>query len=223
MDNGKSLENTYFPIFVDLRGSLVVVVGGGMVAARKVESLVKAGASVMVIAPKVVPEIASLPEVLVETREYEEDDLEGAQLVIAATDSEVINRQVSEDARQRNIFCNVVDRPELCSFIVPSVVERGPIKVAISTGGFSPALSRRLRLSIGNSIGDEYVTMAAILGTIRPLVRSMPGGSDDHRRIFELLIDSDLLDAIRTGDRPRAEDVLFQALGMRIDLREIMP
>jgi precorrin-2 dehydrogenase / sirohydrochlorin ferrochelatase len=220
MDNQ---ENMYFPIFVDLRDRLVVVVGGGMVAARKVESLVKAGARVKVIAPQVVGEIAETVDVAIDLREYEEDDLEGAFLVIAATDSEKINRAVSEEASQRRIFCNVVDRPELCSFIVPSIVDRGPIRIAISTGGFSPALSRRLRMLIGKNIGDEYVSLAAILGIIRPLVRSQSGTPDDHKRIFELLIDSELIDAIRSGDRRLAEDILFQALGQHIDLKGIIP
>ncbi|HVN71184.1 MAG TPA: bifunctional precorrin-2 dehydrogenase/sirohydrochlorin ferrochelatase [Desulfomonilia bacterium] len=220
MDNQ---DNRYLPIFIDLRDRLAIVVGGGPVAARKVESLVKAGARVKVIAPEVVDEIAVNPSVQVDLREYEEDDLEGAFLVIAATDSEKINRAVSEEAGQRRIFCNVVDRPELCSFIVPSVVERGPIKVAISTGGFSPALSRRLRALIGNNIGDEYVSLAAILGMIRPIVRSSSGDSEDHKRVFDLLIDSELIDAIRSGDRALAEDILFQALGRHINLKGIIP
>lgn len=216
-------ENIYYPIFVDLTDRLVVVVGGGMVAARKVESLVKAGARVTVIAPEVVEEIASNRFIQIELREYEEDDLQGASLVIAATDDEKINCSVSREASELGIFCNVVDRPELCSFIVPSVVERGPIKVAISTGGISPALSRRMRLLLGKAIGDEYVTLAAIMGLVRPIVRSQPGGSEDHKRIFELLIDSDLMDAIRTGERTRAEDILLQALGEHIDLKGLMP
>jgi precorrin-2 dehydrogenase/sirohydrochlorin ferrochelatase len=216
-------ENIYLPIFIDLREKPVVVVGGGMVAARKVESLVKAGARVKLIAPEVAEEIALNPDVRVELREYEDDDLEGAFLVIAATDDEKINRAVSKEALERHIFCNVVDRPELCSFIVPSVVERGPIKVAISTGGFSPALSRKLRAVIGKNIGDEYVTMASILGLIRPIVRSQGGESEDHKRLFELLIDSELIDAIRASDRRLAEDILYQALGRHIDLKGIMP
>lgn len=218
-----TMENTYLPIFIDLRDKPVVVVGGGTVAARKIESLLKAGARVKVIAPEVTDEIASFEELDIELREYEEDDLEGALLVVAATDNERINRAVSGEAKQRNIFCNVVDRPELCSFIVPSVVERGPIKVAISTGGLSPALSRRLRLIIGKAIGDEYVGLASVLGKVRPLVRSQGGLSEDHKRVFEILIDSELIDAIRSGDRNMAEDILSQALGQHIDLSEIIP
>jgi precorrin-2 dehydrogenase/sirohydrochlorin ferrochelatase len=216
-------ENLYHPIFVDLRDKLVVVVGGGMVAARKVEPLLKAGARIKVIAPEVVDEIGQCAQVEIVSREYKKGDLKGASLVIAATHSEETNRAVSRDALSKRIFCNVVDSPELCTFIVPSVVERGPIKIAISTGGFSPALSRRLRMIIGKNLGEEYVILAAILGKIRPLVRSSTGVSEDHRRLFEVLIDSELLDAIRANDRGLAEDILFQALGEHIDLKEIIP
>lgn len=216
-------ENLYHPIFIDLRDKLVVVVGGGMVAARKVEPLLKAGARIKVIAPEVVDEIGQCAQVEIVSREYKKGDLKGASLVIAATHSEETNRAVSADALSKRIFCNVVDSPELCTFIVPSVVERGPIKIAISTGGFSPALSRRLRMIIGKNLGEEYVILAAILGKIRPLVRSSTGVSEDHRRLFEVLIDSELLDAIRANDRGLAEDILFQALGEHIDLKEIIP
>lgn len=215
-------HNPYFPIFVDLRGRTVVVVGGGAVAARKVESLARAEARVRVVAPWVCDEIASTPGVEVCCRPYVEDDLEGAYLVVAASNDPEVNQAVSKDAARRGVLCNVVDTPRLCSFIVPSVVERGPIKVAISTGGLSPALSRRLRLVVGSAIGDEYVTLAKVLGAIRPIVTSQPGSPDDHRRVFEVLIDSELLDAVRAGDRSRAEHILSAALGRPIDLREIM-
>lgn len=218
-----SLENSYYPIFVDLRGKLVLIVGGGMVAARKVEALQKSGARVKVISPEVVDEISRAADVEIVNRTYAKGDLKGAVLVIAATDDGETNRQVSDDATSKRIFCNVVDKPELCTFIVPSVVEKGPIKIAISTGGVSPALSKKLRMVIGNNIGDEYTVLAAILGKIRPLVRSRPGGQDDHKRLFDVLIESELMDAIRNHDRKLAEDILLQALGEHIDLKEVFP
>lgn len=216
-------NNPYIPLFVDLRNRRVLVVGGGPVAARKVESLVKAGARVTVVAPEVCSEITGLEGVTIHQREYRAGDLEGAFLAIAASGDPDVNRAVSEQADARNIMCNVVDTPSLCSFIVPSVVERGPIKIAISTGGLSPALSRRLRHVLGNALGEEYVTLALILGRIRPIVLSMSPSSDDHRRIFEVLIDSDLLDAIRCKDREKAQGILREALGTEVDLGEVMP
>jgi precorrin-2 dehydrogenase/sirohydrochlorin ferrochelatase len=216
-------SNHYYPLFIDLEGKTVVVVGGGLVALRKVEALRKTGARVKVISPEVMPEIASDTGVEILRRGYTPGDLFGASLVIAATDDEETNIAVSRDASMSNIFCNVVDKPDLCTFIVPSVVEKGPIKIAISTGGVSPTLSKRLRVQIANFLGDEYATLAVIMGKIRSLVIAGEGGFESHKRIFEVLIDSELIDAIRAHDREHAEEILYQALGERIDLTEIMP
>ncbi len=216
-------ENFYYPLFVDLRGSVIVVVGGGLVACRKIDPLLAAGAQVRVIAPDVNEEIETLTGIEIVRRDYTQGDLEGAMLVIAATDDMATNALVSSDARSLGIFCNVVDIPQLCSFIVPSVVEKGPIKIAISTGGVSPALSRKMRMVIGSLIGDEYATLALIMGKIRPLVLAQEGGHEDHKRVFDVLVNSELIDAIRAQDRELAEHILLEALGEHIDLEGIVP
>ncbi len=223
MNDLLTIDNHFYPLFIDLRDRLVVVVGGGMVAWRKVEALRRAGARVRVIAPEVVERIEQDEGLEVVRRGYEPGDLDGAWLVIAATDDEETNVAVSKDAESRRVFCNVVDQPGLCSFIVPSVVEKGPIKIAISTGGVSPAFSKKMRIRIGKLLGDEYSILALIMGRIRPIVLSGEGGHEDRKRIFEVLIDSELLDAIREHDRDRAEQILFEALGERIDLTEVLP
>jgi len=223
MNDLLTMDNRFYPLFIDLRDRLVVVVGGGMVAWRKVEALCRAGARVRVIAPEVVERIEQDEGLEVVRRGYEPGDLDGAWLVIAATDDEETNVAVSRDAESRRVFCNVVDQPGLCSFIVPSVVEKGPIKIAISTGGVSPALSKKMRIRIGKLLGDEYSILALIMGRIRPIVLSGEGGHEDRKRIFEVLIDSELLDAIREHNRDRAEQILFEALGERIDLTEVLP
>ena len=223
MNDLLTMDNRFYPLFIDLRDRLVVVVGGGMVAWRKVEALRRAGARVRVIAPEVVERIEQDEGLEVVRRGYEPGDLDGAWLVIAATDDEETNVAVSRDAESLRVFCNVVDQPGLCSFIVPSVVEKGPIKIAISTGGVSPALSKKMRIRIGKLLGDEYSILALIMGRIRPIVLSGEGGHEDRKRIFEVLIDSELLDAIREHNRDRAEQILFEALGERIDLTEVLP
>jgi len=223
MNDLLTMDNRFYPLFIDLRDRLVVVVGGGMVAWRKVEALRRAGARVRVIAPEVVERIEQDEGLEVVRRGYEPGDLDGAWLVFAATDDEETNVAVSRDAESRRVFCNVVDQPGLCSFIVPSVVEKGPIKIAISTGGVSPALSKKMRIRIGKLLGDEYSILALIMGRIRPIVLSGEGGHEDRKRIFEVLIDSELLDAIREHNRDRAEQILFEALGERIDLTEVLP
>ncbi|MCD6570177.1 MAG: bifunctional precorrin-2 dehydrogenase/sirohydrochlorin ferrochelatase [Deltaproteobacteria bacterium] len=219
MDNK---ENRYYPIFLDLKDKECVVVGGGIVAARKIESLLGAGAKVTVISPDVISEIANMPGIKIRHRQYKPRDLKDAFLVIAATNNEKENKVVSKEALSRHIFCNVVDQTDLCSFIVPSVVEKGPIKIAISTGGASPSLASKLRREIDNSIGPEYETLARILDKIRPLVLSQEGGAPEHRRIFDVLINSALMDAIKDNDRSLAEDILFQALGLHITLEGIL-
>ena len=198
-----------------------MVVGGGMVAYRKIETLVAAGAKVKVIALQIIKEISGMSGIEIAKKGYESGDLEEAALVIAATDDESTNIAVSEDASAMRIFCNVVDRPSLCSFIVPSIIEKGPIKIAISTGGISPALSRKMRREIGGSIGDEFATLAMIMGKIRPLVLSREGGHENHKRIFDVLVNSPLIDAIKEGDRDLAEQILLEALGEHIDLEEM--
>jgi len=185
--------------------------------------LIGAGAHVRVVSPAVVPEIQDLEAVEIRLKPYDGRDLAGAWMVIAATDDEAVNLAVSRDANKRRIFCNVADRPEVCSFIVPSVVERGPIKIAISTGGVSPALAKRLRMELGSMVGDEYVSLARLLGALRPLVLSQEGGHTAHKRVFDVLVNSELLDAIAQHDAELVHTILEQALGQHIDLEGILP
>ena len=215
-------ENMYYPIFLDLKDKLCVVIGGGRVAARKAESLVSAGARVKVISDDILDEISSMDGVIIEKRKYKEGDLGGAFLVIAATDDPDENLRITKEAMAKNILLNVVDKIELCNFIMPSVVEKGPLKIAISTGGFSPALARRLRIEIGKHIGQEFEILARILSRIRPIVTQMGGDANMHKRMFEVLIDSSLLDAIREGDREQINDIIYQALGVQIDIEDLM-
>lgn len=217
------MDNHYYPLFADLRDRLVVIVGAGLVAQRKIEPLCRAGARVRVVSPEMTGGIAARDDLELVRRSYEPKDLDGAFLVIAATDDDETNLAVSRDANERHIFCNVVDQPRLCSFIVPSIVEKGPIKIAISTGGVSPALSKRMRIEIDRLLGDEFATLALIMGRIRPIVLSGEGGHENHKRIFEVLIDSELLEAIRANDRELAERILFEALGEHVGLEGIFP
>lgn len=215
-------SNRYYPAFLDLKDRLCVVVGGGMVAWRKVDALLDCEARVRVVSPEIVPEIHVRGNIELRNKPYESADLKGAYLVIAATDDEEINRRVSRDAAARRVFCNVVDQPVRCSFIVPAVMESGPIKIAISTGGIAPALSKRLRLDIGGFIGEEYAVLAEILGRIRPLVLAQEGGHVAHKRVFEVLVNSPLLETIREGDKALVAEILEAALGETVDLEGIL-
>ena len=213
--------NHYYPAFLDLRGRRVLVVGGGLVAVRKIDGLLKCACHIKVVAPEIRPEIEAQPFDLVR-RAYEPTDLDGACLVFAATDDDELNAAVARDAAARGIWCNAASAPETGSFIVPSLVERGPIKVAISTGGASPALAKRLRVELGCQIGPEYERLAIILERIRPYVLEQPGGSAAHQRIFELLVNSELIEALHEGDREEIAAMLEMALGRSIAFEDLL-
>lgn len=213
--------NPYYPAFLDLRGRLIAVIGGGVVALRKVDTLLKAGARIRVVAPEILPDFRLLP-VEIRQKAYDSSDVEGAVLVFAATGDSGVNAAVNADAEKAGLFCNVIEEPGRGSFIVPALVERGPIKIAISTGGFSPALARRLRVELGCQVGEEYEKLALILGHIRPLVLAQPGGAETHRRIFEILVNSELVEALHAGDKDEAEAILEQALGVSVRLEDVL-
>ena len=202
------MEN-YYPVFLDLKGKRVLVVGGGQVALRKVKSLLECGADVFVVAPEAVPELRQMAlEGCIRwvNREYAEGDLEGAYLVISATDSQEVNRRVSADAHARGVFVNVVDDPELCSFIVPSVMRRGELVIAVSTGGSSPLFAKKVRQTLEQVIGPEYGEMAALLGRLRPYVRSVGATEAERVKIWEKVLASRAMELLREGRISEAEE-----------------
>jgi len=197
---------SYYPALLDLKGRRCVVIGGGDVAERKVNSLVECGADVVVIAPQVSDAIGRLARqgaIRMSAKRYTSGDLAGAWLVIAAGPPEV-NAAVAEEARREGILINVVDDPDRCDFIVPAVVRRGPVLVAISTEGSSPALARRLRELVEAQIGPEYGELADLLGRLRAEVLAV-GSEEARRRIWERILDSRCLELLRQGRRDEAE------------------
>lgn len=163
-------ERWPYPAFLNLEDRDCIVIGGGAVAAQKVKVLVECGARVQVVSPTMHPEIDALAKrglLTVIAREFTPSDVDDAFLVIGATDDDLINRRVAEEARQRGILVNVVDDPDVSDFIVPSSIRRGPLTVAISTMGYSPALSRKLRVYLQELIGEEYEGLVMVIGRIR--------------------------------------------------------
>ena len=161
------MSKGYYMACLDLTGRSVLVVGGGRVALEKVHGLLDAGARVTVVAPDALPELLDLPIEWL-PRAYATSDLRGRFLVVAATSSTPLNRRVFADAEARNVFCNVVDVPELCSFILPAVHRQGPIAVAVSTGGASPALAQRIRDDVAGLVGPRHADLAEELRALRP-------------------------------------------------------
>ncbi len=160
-------DKQYYMACLDLDGRSVLVVGGGPVALEKVRSLLECGARVTVVAPEALPELLSLPVEWIE-RGYHTSDLRNRFLVVTATSSTPVNRRVFADAEARNVFCNVVDVPELCSLILPAVHRQGPIAVAVSTGGASPALAQRIRDDVAALVGPRHADLAVQLRELRP-------------------------------------------------------
>jgi precorrin-2 dehydrogenase/sirohydrochlorin ferrochelatase len=184
-------ENALYMACLDLAGRSCLVVGAGPVGLEKSEGLVRAGAHVTVVAPAFVGGFDALPVERVERR-YETSDLEGRFLVVAATSETDVNRQVFADAEARSLLCNVADVPELCSFILPAVHRVGPIAVAVSTGGASPALAQRLRSDIAGLIGPEHVELAQRLRELRPWAKENLATYEERRDYFAGLVDEAL-------------------------------
>ncbi len=209
----------YYPVMLDLRGRPAVVVGGGTVAETKVGPLVDAGARVTVVAPALTPGLAlrvreagltHLPRV------YAAGDLAGAYLVIAATDDPEVNHAVHAEAEARGVLVNVVDDPPYCGFILPSILRRGDLVVAVSTSGNAPALAVRIRERIERELGSEYARFLEIAGTLRkPLAEKFPD-FQVRKRLWYRLVDSDVLALLRAGDEPRAMERIAEIMGIGV-------
>ena len=214
----------YFPAFLDLKDKLCVVVGGGRVAERKVRSLLKAGASIKVIGPEFTDSLSRLKKngkIIFRPRAFRSRDLSGAFLAIAATDDRATNERVYREAAERRIPVNLVDDPAHCSFIVPSLVERGDLLLAISTSGQSPALAKLLRQKLQKEIGPEYAFLLKLLGAVRKKILPRGFGQKDKQKIFRQLVREDLLSLIRKKDRRRMEARLRNILGPGFSLKEL--
>ena len=168
-----STKHSYYPIFLDISDNPCLVVGGGGVAERKVKMLLKFNAKIKLVSPKVTKTLSKLAEngqIEIIKREYMDKDIDGMRLVFAATNIEEINSKIRKEAKKRRIPVNVVDNPDLCDFIVPSIVKKGPIIIAISTSGILPLLSKKLKEEINNYITADYIKYGFIIGKFRKLL-----------------------------------------------------
>ncbi len=167
---------TYYPVSLDLSGRLCVVVGGGSVAKRKVQGLLKAGAEVLIVSPALSENLELLvngTNVQWTKNDYHKDCLSGACIVIGATDSPDINNQISIDAQTAGIPVNIADDPDLCTFILPAICKKGDIQVAVCTSGAAPAISALIRDTIDTSIGEEYEILVAVLKELRSRIKKL--------------------------------------------------
>lgn len=202
----------YLPIFMKLDGQLCLVVGAGEVAVRKASVLLDAGAKVKVVAPEFDPAFATMADVECVTESFQASHLDSALLVIAATNDSAVNRAVSELARLRNIPVNVVDCPELCSFIVPSILDRSPLVVAFSTGGASPVLARMLRGKLETMIPHGYGRLTKFCARLRDAVKAHVTTTAGRRIFWENVLEGVIAEKVLAGDEAGAEALLRDQL-----------
>lgn len=207
-----------YPVFlVNLQDQRSVVVGGGSVAERKVRSLLQAEASVTVVSPALTVGLQRLVQegdLEWVQREYQQGDLAEAFLVIGATDDAETNEQVWQEAVERGVLVNIVDDPARCNFIVPSLVQRGDLCLAISTGGKSPALAKRLRERLEAEFGPEYAAFAALLGDLRERVKASYPDATERKNLFYRLVDSDILELIAQGRDDLVQQRVEEIVGL---------
>jgi len=215
----------YYPVHLDIKNRNCLVVGGGAVGTRKVNTLLACGARVTVVSPdpaQQLKKMAAKGSITLKERAYRTVDLEDMFLVIGATDDEMLNRQISEEAEQIGILCNIADRPEACNFILPSVVQRGDLVITISTSGQSPALAKRLRRKLEAQFGEEYADFLLLMGAIRKKLLRQAHEPEAHKALFNQLIDSDLIELLRTGQRKQLNLLLYKILGEGYRIEELL-
>jgi uroporphyrin-III C-methyltransferase/precorrin-2 dehydrogenase/sirohydrochlorin ferrochelatase len=204
------MSRALYPLSVDLQGKPVLVAGGGTVAARKLPELLRSGAEITLVAPQVSPSLERLlPAIRLERRPFLPGDEQGKYLVFACTDDPAANRDIAALCRQGNILCNVADAAEAGSFHVPGVIRQGNVTVTVGTGGAAPGLTRHLKRVLAEALGPETAEAAELVGDLRSRLKAqgVPGASS----ILETLPYRALLEALRDGDRPRAESLLADA------------
>ena len=204
---------TFYPVFLNLTGRRCVIIGGGQVAAGKVSKLLESGAKIIVISPDAtqgIRDYADSGQIEYSLRKYQEGDLNGAFLVVAATNDRVVNQEIFEEAEKSGILLNAVDDMPRCSFIAPSIVEKGPITVAISTGGASPALARKLREKLEVSPALDWADATNMLSHARQIIKDKQIALDPQR--WQCCMTDELLTLIQAGHEDEALEILMNRL-----------
>lgn len=207
---------SYYPIFLELEGKEVLVVGGGRVAQRKVEGLIEYGATVHIVSRDLTEKLKDLVrgrEVFHTGEAFMDKHLDGIFLVFAATDDNLLNHHISEVARKRGLLVNAVDQPEDCNFIVPAVLRKGDFSIAVSTSGKSPAFAKHIRKQLDRQFGEEYETFLILMGRLRRKVLLLGLSQQENSRIFHELVHSNILNALAQNDMD----------GVKVCLAKILP
>ncbi len=215
----------YYPVHLDIKNRNCLVVGGGAVGTRKVNTLLECGARVTVVSPNPTRQLTKLATegaITLTQRSYRSADLNGTFLVIGATDDENLNQLIANDAVQNNTLCNIADRPEACNFILPSIVRRGDLVITISTSGKSPALAKQLRQKLETQFGKEYAEFLLLMGAIRKKLLSQAHEPEAHKDFFNKLLDSNLIQLMQSGKTEEINSLLYKVLGEGYKIEELL-
>jgi precorrin-2 dehydrogenase len=210
------LDTPFYIACLRLKGRRCLVVGGGDIGLEKVEGLLACDADVTLVAPDAHPALVELADegsIRWERREYECGDLDGCLIAIAATDDTDVNIQVFNDAERRAMLVNVVDVPPLCNFILPAIVRTGPLAVAISTAGASPALAKRMKREIAELFGEPYADLAVLLNDARGWAKGTLPTYQDRKEFFEGIVNGepDPIELLRAGRAAEVRDLIATA------------
>jgi precorrin-2 dehydrogenase/sirohydrochlorin ferrochelatase len=213
----------YYPVFIDLKGKTVLVIGQYRVLEFKIKKLIEAGAMIRLISdilPVSLKDLVASCQVEVLDEEFQESHLDNIWLVVCGTVDSALKEKVARLTSQKNIFCNFVDEPDICSFISPSVITRGDITIAISTKGKSPALNKLIKQKISDIIGDEYKVFAELMGKIRPKVLENISSQKQRGEIFDTVVQhTKLLDLIKAREHKSAEALILEIVDKEIENR----
>jgi precorrin-2 dehydrogenase / sirohydrochlorin ferrochelatase len=215
----------YYPIYLDIKDRNCLVVGGGSVGTRKVATLLECGATVTVVSIDAAETLRRLSDrgvIRLKERAFQSADLDNMFLVIGATDNEALNFEIHAAARRRGILCNIADRPKACNFILPSIINRGDLIIAISTSGKSPAFAKKLRKQLETQFGNEYAEFLNLMGAIRKKLLSKDHEPEAHKHLFEQLIERDLVQLIKDADIENINALLFDVLGDGFDFKTLI-
>lgn len=208
----------YYPIYLDVKGRNVTVIGGGKVAERKVRTLISSGADVTVVSPDLTQGLKGLltvGKVRHIRRRYRKGDLDNTVMALIATDDRATNEEIASNIKETNILINIADMPDKSSFILPSIVERGDLIISVSTSGKSPALAKQTRKELERIFGKEYELFIKILGMVRRRLLENVRSEKKRRSIFQRLVKSDVLMFLKEGRRSEAEILLRDITGIK--------
>jgi len=201
-------------MFVKLQNKKCIVLGGGQVAERKICLLLEAGGQVVLISPEITEKLKSLVinnKIEYLNRKYKKGDLKGAYIVIAATDSPMVNKKIYEESSKSGIMINIVDAPELCDFILPSFIKRGPLMITVTTDGESPALAKKIRKDIEKIYGEEYGAFTTLLGSLRERIQEEIPEEKSRKKFWEILLESNIPQLLKERKKEDVEEIIEKA------------